>query len=140
MNQQTGKTAALYYRVASKQTETLYLDNQMHTLLCYAKEQELESFTLYADVGIGGNTLDRPAFNALKADIEAGRIDKVVISHASRIGRDIILVGEFVAWAQAQDVEVISIADNDFHMVLKLFGGAISTSDLSLPNGGDWSE
>jgi len=35
MNQQMGKTAALYYRVASTQTENLYLDNQMHTLLCY---------------------------------------------------------------------------------------------------------
>ena len=34
MNQQTGKAAALYYGVANKQTENLYLDNQMHTLFC----------------------------------------------------------------------------------------------------------
>jgi len=36
MNQQTGRTAALYYRVANVQTENLYLDNQVHILLCYA--------------------------------------------------------------------------------------------------------
>ena len=34
MKQQTGKTAAIYYRAANKQMLELHLDNQMHTLLC----------------------------------------------------------------------------------------------------------
>jgi len=137
MNQQTGKTAALYYRVANAQTENLYLDNQMHTLLCYAKEQELDSFNLYADVGKSGLTLDRPGFNALKAGIEAGRIDKVIFYNASRIGRDIFLVGEFMEWAQARGVEIVSIMDNDLYMTQKLLAGVMSTIDNSLLNGGD---
>ena len=136
MNQQTGKTAALYYRVASTQTETLYLDNQMHILLCYANEQGLDGFTLYADVGKSGLTLDRPGFNALKADIEAGHIGKVIVYNASRIGRDIFLVGEFMEWAQARDVEVVSITDTELHMTLKLLGATLSTIDKSLLNGG----
>ena len=136
MNQQTGKTAALYYRVANVQTENLYLDNQMHTLLCYANEQELDSFTLYADVGESGLTLDRPGFHVLKADIEAGHIDKVIVYNASRIGRDIFLVGKFVEWAQARGVEVISITD-ELHLTLELLGAIVSTVDNSLLNGGD---
>ena len=29
------KMAALYYHTATKETDCLHLDNQMHTLLCY---------------------------------------------------------------------------------------------------------
>ena len=113
MNKQTGRTAALYYRVANKQTLDLYLDNQMQTLLCYANKQELDSFTLYADVGKSGLTLDRPAFNALKADIEAGRIGELIIYSFSRLARDVILVVEFIEWAQARGVEIISVTDGE---------------------------
>jgi len=35
-------TTALYYRVASKEPHKMYLDNQMHKLLCYASEQGLD--------------------------------------------------------------------------------------------------
>jgi len=113
LNKQTGRTAALYYRVANKQTLDLYLDNQMQTLLCYANKQELDSFTLYADVGKSGLTLDRPAFNALKADIEAGRIGELIIYSFSRLARDVILVVEFIEWAQARGVEIISVTDGE---------------------------
>jgi len=108
---QTGATAALYYRVAHKQELDLYLDNQMQTLLCYANKQGLDSFTVYADNGQSGLTLDRPAFNALKADIEAGRIGKVIIRDFSRIARDYMLAESFIEWAQKRDVEIISVQD-----------------------------
>ena len=42
MNQQTDKTTALYYRVASKQPIGVFFDNQMQKLLCYANEQGLD--------------------------------------------------------------------------------------------------
>jgi len=111
MQQQLGKTAALYYRVANNQPGGLFLDNQMTTLLCYATEQRLDSFTLYADVNKSGATLDRPAFNTLITDIEAGRVGKMVIKDVARIARDFILADKFIEWAQARGVEIISIAD-----------------------------
>ena len=111
MQKQTDKTTAIYYRVAHKQQDSAYLDNQMQTLLCYAQEQELDSFTLYADVNQSGTTLDRPAFNALAADIEAGRVGRVVIRDVARIARDFILVEKFIEQAQARGVEIISITD-----------------------------
>lgn len=109
---QSGKTTALYYRVASKDTDTLYLDNQMHTLLCYANEQGLNSFMLYADIGVSGLTLNRPALNALKLDIEAGRVGKVAILNISRLARNHILVGNFIEWARKYGAEVISATDD----------------------------
>ena len=36
MQRQTEKATALHYRVAQKNTDNLYLDNQMQQLLCYA--------------------------------------------------------------------------------------------------------
>ena len=108
---QTGATAALYYRVAHKQELNLYLDNQMQTLLCYANKQGLDSFTVYADNGQSGLTLDRPAFNALKADIEAGRVGKLVIRDVSRLARDYMLTESFIERARKQGVEIISVQD-----------------------------
>ena len=111
MQNQSGKTAALYYRVARKQTDGLLFDNQIELLLCYANKQGLDSFILYADVGKNGNTLDRPALNRLKEDIEAGRIGKLIVFNTSRIARNYILCGEFIEWAQMWDVEIISMTD-----------------------------
>jgi len=111
MQRQTEKATALYYRAAQKNTDSLNLDNQMQKLLCYASKQELDGFTLYADVGKSGITLDRPALNALKADIEAGRIGKLIVFNISRIARTYILFGEFIEWAQARGVEIISVTD-----------------------------
>lgn len=111
MKQQSGKSTALYYRVASKQTDSLLFDNQIEVLLCYANKQGLDSFTLYADVGKSGATLDRPALNELKTDIEAGRVGKLVVFNTSRIARNYILYGEFIEWAQTWGVEIISITD-----------------------------
>ena len=69
MSQQTGRTAALYYRTAAgTRTLEMHLVNQMHTLLCYARERGFDSFTLYADIDKSGATFDRPAFNALKSE------------------------------------------------------------------------
>ena len=113
MQMQTDKTTAIYYRVAQKQTDSVFLDNQMQALLCYANEQGLDSYTLYADVGKSGATLDRPAFNTLKTDIETGRIGTLIIQNVSRIARNFILVDSFIEWAQARDMAIISITDGE---------------------------
>jgi len=111
MQRQTEKATALYYRTAQKNTDSLYLDNQMQKLLCYAKNRELDSYFLYADNGFSGLSLDRPAFNALKAEIETGRIGKLIVYNISRIARNYILFGEFTEWARAREVEIVSVMD-----------------------------
>ena len=112
-NKQTDRTTAIYYRVAQKQTDSLHLDNQMQTLLCYANEKGIDSFIVYADVGKSGATLDRPAFNRLQADIEAERIGTLIIHSVSRIARNFILTDKFIELAQARGVAVISITDGE---------------------------
>ena len=138
MNQQTGKTAALYYRVANKQTTDLYLDNQMHTLLCCANEQGFNSFMLYVDVGMSGTNLDRPGFNALKADIEAGRIDRLIIRDLSRIARNYLIIDSFIEWAGAHGVSVVSVVDGEIDRspICADMVGTYTKLFHSLPRGG----
>jgi DNA invertase Pin-like site-specific DNA recombinase len=111
MRKQSGKSAALYFRTATKQGLGQHLDNQMHRLLCYAKDRALDSFILYADCGASGITLDRPALSALKRDIKAGRIGEVIVTDISRIGRVIVPVRSFIRWAQSRGVQFTSIAE-----------------------------
>jgi DNA invertase Pin-like site-specific DNA recombinase len=80
----------------------------MQKLLYYAKG--FDNFVLYADRGVSGNTPTRPALNALKADIAAGFIDRIVVNDTSRIARDMTLLMRFTEWA-AHRAEIISISE-----------------------------
>ncbi|MDR0915673.1 MAG: recombinase family protein [Oscillospiraceae bacterium] len=115
------QTTALYYRVANnKQSDGLNTDSQMQKLLCYAQERGLNSFTLYVDSGTSGLTLDRPSLNALKADIETGRVNKVVVCDVARVARDFLLMWDFIAWVETQGAGIVSIAEGD--ITASMFG------------------
>ena len=43
----------------------------------------------YVDNGASGRNLDRPGFCQMEADIQTGRIQSVLVSDVSRIGRDL---------------------------------------------------
>lgn len=132
MYKQTSKTAALYYRAAVKSLNEMHLDNQMQKLLCCASKQGFDSFMLYADVRGRGFNFNRPALNALKADIEAGRIETLIIRDISRLGRDLLLTGEFIEWVHLQGVEIFCVTENktvskmfsDMHF--SIFGGVLA--------------
>ena len=65
------------------------------------------------DDGYSGLFFDRPAFTELVADIEAGRIDCVIMKDLSRLGRSYIDVGKILRdLFQTKEVRFISIDDN----------------------------
>jgi DNA invertase Pin-like site-specific DNA recombinase len=133
-NRQTEQTAALYCRVANRNgTDGLNLDNQMQKLLCYARERGLRNFLIYADLGASGLTLDRPALNALKADIEAGRVDTVIVRDVTRIARGFLLAENFISWAGTHGANVFSITDGA--LLTSLFA-VTDEFPRSLPKGG----
>ena len=107
---QSNNKTALYYRTAQKNLDILHLDNQMQQLLCYAKQQELDDYVLYADNGFSGITFDRPALALLKADVEAGRIRKIIITNLSRLGRGYVATMQFLQWINGKGVTVVSLS------------------------------
>ena len=65
---------------------------------------------LYADSGFSGIAFDRPALALLKADVEAGRIQKIIITNLSRLGRGYVATMQFLQWINSKDVTVVSLS------------------------------
>ena len=69
------------------------LDAQRESCEAYILSQKHEGWTclpeMYDDGGISGATLERPALKRLLEDIEAGRIDAVVVYKVDRLTRSL---------------------------------------------------
>lgn len=75
----------------------------------FLKDQIVE----YVDDGHTGTNFNRPGFEQLIKDIEAGKIQAVMVKDFSRMGRDYIGVGEYVEqFFPLYNVRVISVNDN----------------------------
>ena len=57
---------------------------------------DIEVAGIYTDNGITGRTFEREAFQRMLADIEAGRINCVVVKDLSRLGRNTIDTGYYI--------------------------------------------
>jgi DNA invertase Pin-like site-specific DNA recombinase len=79
---------------------------------------------MFDDGGISGGTLDRPALQRLLADIEAGRIDTVVVYKVDRLTR---ALGDF-----AKIVEVFDRHNVSFVSITQSFNTTTSMGRLTL--------
>jgi DNA invertase Pin-like site-specific DNA recombinase len=70
------------------------LDAQRESCESYVASQKAEGWLLvpdrYDDGGFSGGTLDRPALQRLLADIEAGKVDIVVVYKIDRLSRSLM--------------------------------------------------
>ena len=76
------------------------------------KEYGLSNTKVYIDDGITGTKFDRPGFQKMIDDIEAGYISTVMVKDLSRLGRDYILSG-YYSDVYFPDRNVRFIAVND---------------------------
>lgn len=91
--------AALYIRLSvefnGKRGDSLETQRQImeaYVTLC----PNIEVVEIYTDNGISGQTFERAAFQRLLDDIEAGKIDCVVVKDLSRLGRNTIDTGYYI--------------------------------------------
>nr|WP_235937783.1 recombinase family protein [Pseudoroseicyclus tamaricis] len=87
---------AIYTRKSSEDgldQEFNSLDAQHQACASYIASQKHEGWmpikTRYDDCGISGGKLDRPALRRLLADIDAGRMDVVVVYKIDRLTRSL---------------------------------------------------
>ena len=93
MKQQIYNTA-LYLRLSRDdelQGESSSITTQRSMLRLYAKEHHLNVIDEYIDDGWSGTNFDRPSFQRMIEDIEAGKINCVVTKDLSRLGRNYIV-------------------------------------------------
>lgn len=84
------KTAAIYLRVNTNDQieEGSSIENQRELLQAWAKLWGYKIYDEYSDRGYSGRTPDRPGFQRMLRDAEAGRFQLVVVTTADRFTRD----------------------------------------------------
>ena len=92
----TEAVTALYCRLSRDdelQGDSNSIINQKKILQKYALDHGWKNIRFYIDDGISGTTFNRPGFQEMIADIEAGIVKRVIIKDMSRLGRDYLQVG-----------------------------------------------
>ena len=122
---------AIYTRKSTEEgleQEFNSLDAQFEACGAYIVSQKSEGWkqvsTRYDDGGFSGGTLDRPGVTRLLADIEAGRIDMVVVYKIDRLTRSLMDFSKIV--------ERLDKANCSFASVTQSFNTATSMGRLVL--------
>lgn len=106
---------ALYCRLSKDdmlQGDSESIKTQKAMLTQYAKEHGFLVVEVYVDDGFSGLNFDRPDFNRMLDDIEAGKIDVVITKDLSRLGRDHLKVGHFTEiYFPMKNVRYIAVND-----------------------------
>jgi len=71
------------------------IKTQKEMIVKYVKENGWKVFDIYVDDGYSGTNYDRPGFQRLIRDIEAGNVNMVAVKDLSRLGRNYILTGQY---------------------------------------------
>ena len=124
---------ALYPRLSHEdelQGESNSISNQKRILETYAKQNGFTNLRWYTDDGYSGANFQRPGFQAMLADIEAGKVGTVIVKDMSRLGRNYLQVGMYTEMIFPQkNVRFIAINDgvdsaqgeNDFAPLRNIF-------------------
>ena len=111
----TEAVTALYCRLSRDdelQGDSNSIINQKKILQKYALDDGWKNIRFYIDDGISGTTFNRPGFQEMIADIEAGIVKRVIIKDMSRLGRDYLQVGMYTEiMFPEHDVHFIAVND-----------------------------
>ena len=89
------------------------LDAQRESAEAYIASQQHEGWTClaehYDDGGFSGGSMERPALNRLLADIEAGKIDCVVVYKVDRLSRSLLDFARIMETFEQRKVSFVSV-------------------------------
>ena len=107
---------ALYCRLSledGKDNESMSISNQKLLLKDFAEKNGMFNCEFYVDDGFTGRNFNRPAFQRMINDIEAGRISCVITKDLSRLGRNYIESGSYMeVFFPKHNIRYIAITDN----------------------------
>ncbi len=98
-NQTDGKVTALYCRLSqedAQQGDSNSIQNQKVILERYAIDHNFTNIQFYVDDGYSGTTFNRPDFQRMLSDMEAGRIGVLITKDLSRLGRNYLEAGRYI--------------------------------------------
>jgi len=96
MTRQPEKDTAIYTRLSRDdelQGDSNSIIHQKELLSKYAADHGFRNPRFFVDDGFSGTNFQRPAFQQMLSEIEAGKIGTVIVKDMSRLGRDYLKVG-----------------------------------------------
>src|ERR1700683_2881513 len=119
MSAKTPIRCALYTRKSTEEgleQDFNSLHAQREACEAYVVSQRSEGWTAlkthYDDGGFSGGTLDRPALKCLLQDIEAGKVDVVVVYKIDRLSRSLMDFAKLVEVLERKSVTFVSVTQS----------------------------
>ncbi|MCG3178601.1 MAG: hypothetical protein BIFFINMI_00929 [Phycisphaerae bacterium] len=110
---------AIYTRKSSEEgldQEFNSLDAQRESAEAYVASQKSEGWAClpdrYDDGGFSGGDMERPAVGRLMADVEAGKIDCVVVYKVDRLSRSLLDFARIMAVFDQRHIAFVSVTQN----------------------------
>ena len=114
-NKLTPSVTALYCRLSiedGRENESMSISNQKALLRDFAEKNGLLEYEYYVDDGYTGRNFNRPSFQRMIADIEAGKVKCVITKDLSRLGRNYIEAGSYIEiFFPRHNVRYIAVTD-----------------------------
>ena len=111
----TQSVTALYCRLSiedGRDNESMSISNQKAMLRDFAEKNGFLDYEYYVDDGYTGRNFNRPSFQRMIADIEAGKVKCVITKDLSRLGRNYIEAGSYMeVFFPQHNVRYIAITD-----------------------------
>ena len=106
---------ALYCRLSQddkQEGDSNSIINQKKILKKYAMDRGYTNIQFYIDDGISGTTFNRAGFQSMIADVDSGKVKRVIVKDMSRLGRDYLQVGMYTEiFFPEHDVHFIAVND-----------------------------
>ena len=112
---ETNGITALYCRLSRDDGgdgDSNSIANQKKLLSKFAKDRGLGNTKHYVDDGYTGTNFNRPGFQQMIEDVEAGYVSVVIVKDMSRLGRDYLQVGYYTeTFFPDHNIRLISVND-----------------------------
>ena len=93
--------------------ESSSISTQKSILTDYCTANGFDIFKIYIDDGYSGLNFNRPGFQEMMADVEAGHINMIVTKDLSRLGRDYIMTGYYLELIfPTKGIRYVALSDN----------------------------
>ena len=108
---------ALYMRLSRDDEnygDSVSIETQRTILRQYAKEQGLPVVGEYVDDGWSGTNFERPGFQRMMDDVEAGKVNYIVTKDLSRFGREHVMMDYYLEFIfPEKQVRYIAVTENE---------------------------
>ena len=92
--------------------ESSSISTQKSILTDYCATSGLDIYKIYTDDGYSGLNFNRPGFQEMMADAEAGHINMIITKDLSRLGRDYIMTGYYLELIfPSKNIRYVALSD-----------------------------